>query len=219
MQQELMLEWERKIGQRDGREVYNPAKYVQFHREFVNTMYPFFGLKENPGYVRQIVVRPMLFCGGLTTTKKKGQFRIFISDYTESYKKRDDEYIVYHESAHFLDAIVNFDRIKQRLKRKPTSDMSRDEIIADFASLEYIALTEGEEEAMKFTDYGSSYGKVAGELFVKMIGNVDERRKLLLGLVNGKLQEVYPYLLSILNLSMLYDDKTERTIKSSFMKT
>ena len=218
MQQELMLEWEKKFGHRDWKEVYNPPKYVKFHREFVNAMYPFFGLRENPGYVMQIIVRPMLSQGGLTVTEEKGKCRILIAD--DNHRERDGEYTVYHESAHFLDAIVNFDEILQRgRKRKPRADIAGDEIIADMASLEYIALRECEERAMKFIGYGSDYGKVAGELFAKMIGQADERRRLLLQLVSGKLKEVYPCLLSILNRPMLYDDKTERDIKRAFGKT
>lgn len=63
------------------------------HRKFIDLMYPYFGLEQNPGYTK-IVVKPMLFAGVLGASST-----IYIKSTSSPEERR---YTNWHESGHLL---------------------------------------------------------------------------------------------------------------------
>ena len=122
---------------------------------FVETMYPYFGLEENPGYCK-ILIRPLLLQGGLSKSFD-GAPLIVLKDTLSPEERR---YTNWHESSHFLHRVSNPDfdfsyMERMRLGQLDDNVLVLSERVADLGALTFLDLTEGlNDESMGKYDLG-----------------------------------------------------------------
>lgn len=118
-----------------------------FHRQFVDEMWPRFGLTAHPGYAL-IEILP-LFAEGFND---KPVPTIFLADHLTAYQIKN---LTYHGSGHFLDPF------RRKLWKKYRKEISKSdyffgEIVANLATRIYLSFSEGNEAAVQPALYETS---------------------------------------------------------------
>ena len=96
------------------------------HKEFVDLMHPYFGLREHPGYL-PLTVRPLFAAGML----KNNPLRILLN---EDCNGKRLSYTIWHESSHFLHYKIN----PERVFYSDEKGTRLGEIVAEFGALIYL---------------------------------------------------------------------------------
>lgn len=136
--------------------------FSSLHKEFVDYMYPLFGIETNPGYC-SIDIRPMIPIALYKNRKIYLRSSEFGAIKPENFNEAEDN--VYHEGGHYLREQLFKQLGKKRIHTKRWRQLFLEELIAELSAMVYLQNTRGGEKKV------SEYINREGSMYLQYIAS------------------------------------------------